>query len=189
MAALHFSFGVATLGCFVDFLLLVKIFAQRKLHPSLATQSRKPHLGSPTTTHKKAPIPPAPSQHPTYTGGAANSPPSPRTSQAHIGSDGCKPENRDILSDFSESHFCPAKVLKKRWQAPIGSPFTSALGLLRWAASRRFFTAREPALPIQSRKLLLVSPPSHKPHPKKLILENFCKKSKFFPQKRQILHV
>ncbi|MBO5731059.1 MAG: hypothetical protein J6R67_07675, partial [Treponema sp.] len=27
-----------------------------------------------------------------------------------LGSDGCKPENRDILSDFSESHFCHAKV-------------------------------------------------------------------------------
>ena len=29
---------------------------------------------------------------------------------AQIGSDGYKPENRDILSGFSESHFCPAKV-------------------------------------------------------------------------------
>ena len=31
---LHFIVWAATLGFFVDFLLLVKIFAQRKLHPA-----------------------------------------------------------------------------------------------------------------------------------------------------------
>ena len=57
---------------------------------------------------------------------------------AQIGSDGCKPENRDILSDFSESRcvlarLAPAKPPAKRWQVPIDSPplylVTAGLGL------------------------------------------------------------
>ena len=64
-----------------------------------------------------------------YNDGSANSPPSPYAEQAQIGSDGYKLENRDILSDFSESRcvlarLAPAKPPVKRWQAPIGSPFT-----------------------------------------------------------------
>ena len=49
---LHFIVWAATLGFFVDFLQLVKIFAQRKLHPALATQSHKPLFRSPPSLSK-----------------------------------------------------------------------------------------------------------------------------------------
>ena len=45
-----------------------------------------------------------------YNDGAANSPPSPYAEQVQIGSDGYKPENRDILSDFSESRLSPRET-------------------------------------------------------------------------------
>ena len=54
-----------------------------------------------------------------------------------VGSDGCKPENRDILSDFSESHCVRARLAPAKVPVSVGASLAfSTKFFVHWAILR-----------------------------------------------------